>query len=139
MKFILTTISGTKYDGEVAEVVLPTIDGRIGVLDHHMPLFGVITNGVIAVRINKNDADSKLEYFASSAGALEVADNCLKVIVDEATRPDEINEIEAQDALDLAIKMKAEAKDETSLEKAQAMVDRQAVRLKVASLKKRKY
>jgi len=138
MKFVLTTISGTKYDGEVTEVVLPTLDGRIGVLDHHMPLFGVITAGVIAVRIHKNDPDSSLEYFASSGGALEVSDNFLKVIVDEAVRPDEINAIEAQDAMELALKMKAEAKDETSLEKAQALVDRQAVRLQVANLKKRK-
>jgi F-type H+-transporting ATPase subunit epsilon len=136
MHFLLTAISGKKYDAEVYEVVLPTMDGRIGVLAHHMPLFSVIVPGVIAIRKTARDPDSSLEYFATYGGAIEVSNNSLKVLVDEAHQPDEINEAEAREAMERAEKMKAEAKDQTSLEQAQSLVDRQAVRLQVASLKR---
>ena len=136
MRFILTSISGNKYDDDVYEVVLPTKDGRIGVMANHMPLFSVIAPGVIAVRKNERDPDTSLEYFATFGGAIEVSDNVLKVLVDEASRPQEINENEARTAMERAVKMKTEAKNQTSLEHAQALVDRQAVRLQVAGLKR---
>ena len=137
MRFVLTAISGNKYDGEVYEVVLPTIDGRIGVLSHHMPLFSAIAPGVITVRKNNNDPDAALIYFATFGGVIEVSDNTLKVLVDEAHLPDEINLNEAEAAMDRAQKMKSEAKDQISLEHAQSLIDRQSVRLKVAGLKRR--
>lgn len=141
-RFQLVAISGKKFDEEVYEVVLPTLDGEIGVLENHMPLTSVATTGTIAVRRTSRDPDSAREYFASSGGIVEVADNVLRVLVDEADHADELNEAEIKKALERAEKMKAEAKDQVSLEHAQAMVDRQGVRLQVAGLKKhskRKY
>ncbi len=138
MRFTLIAISGKKYDDDVYEVVLPTLDGRIGVMADHMPLFSVVSPGAIAVRKNERDPDSAIEYFATYGGAIEVSDNTLKVLVDEAHRPDEINEVEAQEAMERAERMKSEAKDQSSLEHAQAMIDRQAIRLQVASLKHRR-
>ena len=136
--FQLVSISGKKFDEEVDEVVLPTMDGQIGVQKDHMPLVSVAAPGVIMVRRNPKDADHLREFFATSGGAIEVSDNTLRVLVDEADHAEEINEAEAQKALDRANKMKAEAKDQVSLEHAQALVDRQAVRLHVASLKRRR-
>lgn len=135
--FQLVSISGKKFDEDVYEVILPTKDGEIGVLQDHMPLVSVADTGVIAVRRGPRDADRDREYFATNGGAIEVADNVLRVLVDEADRADDINEAEAQKALQRAEKMKLEAKDEVSLEHAQTLVDRQAVRLQVASLKRR--
>ncbi len=135
--FQLVALSGKKFDEEVNDVVLPTMDGEIGVLTDHMPLVSVVKPGVIIVRRKPHDADNQREYFATNGGAIEVADNTLRVLVDEADHADEINESEAQKALERAEKMKAEAKDQVSLEHAQQMVDRQAVRLQVASLKRR--
>lgn len=135
--FQLVALSGKKFDEDVYEVILPTLDGEIGVLQDHMPLVSVATNGAIAVRRNPKDGDSQREYFACSGGAIEVSNNTLRVLADEADHADEINEAEAQKALERAQKMQAEAKDEISLEHAQAMVDRQAVRLQVAGLKRR--
>jgi F-type H+-transporting ATPase subunit epsilon len=135
--FQLVSISGKKFDEDVYEVILPTKDGEIGVLQDHMPLVSVADTGVIAVRRQPRDADRDREYFATNGGAIEVAENTLRVLVDEADRADDISEAEAQRALERAEKMKAEAKDEVSLEHAQALVDRQAVRLQVASLKRR--
>lgn len=133
----LVTLTGTKFDDDVYEVVLPTLDGQIGVMPGHMPLISAATNGVISVRRNAKDPDHSMEHFATHGGVIEVADNRLRVIVDEADTPDEINEAEAQKAYDAAEKLKAEAKDQVSLEHAQALVDRSAVRLQVAGLRRR--
>lgn len=136
--FQLVTLTGIKYNEDVYEVVLPTMDGEIGVLDHHMPLISVATNGVISIRKTSKVPDSQMEHYAAYGGVIEVADNVLRVLVDEADNSDEINEAEAKKALELAQKMKSEAKDQTSLEHAQELVDRQQVRLKVAGLRRHK-
>lgn len=135
--FQLVALTGTKFDGDVYEVILPTLDGEIGVLQDHMPLVSVATNGVIAVRKQPRDADRDREYFAASGGVIEVSDNTLRVLVDEADNAEDINEAEAEAAMERAKQLKAEATDEVSLEHAEQLVDRHAVRLQVASLKRR--
>jgi len=135
--FQLVALSGAKYDGDVYEVVLPTLDGEIGVLQDHMPLVSVATTGVIMVRRDAKDADRDREFFAISGGVIEVSDNQLRVLVDEADHADDINEAEAEAAMERAKQLKAEATDEVSLEHAQQLVDRHAVRLQVAGLKRR--
>lgn len=136
--FQLVALSGIKFDEDVYEVTLPTLDGEIGVLQRHMPLVSVAKNGVIAVRRNPKDSDANREFFATNGGVIEVtADNNLRVLVDEADHAEGIDEAEAQKALDRAQKMMDEAKDQVSLEHAQALVDRQSVRLHVAGLKRR--
>jgi F-type H+-transporting ATPase subunit epsilon len=133
----LVSLSGTKFDDNVYEVILPTLDGQIGVLPGHMPLISVATNGVIEVRRSQKDPESQKEYFAVSGGVIEVADNTLRVLVDEADHADDINEAEVEAAHQRALQMKAEAKDQVSLEHAQSIVDRTATRLQVAGLKRR--
>lgn len=136
--FQLVTLDGVKVDTEAYEVLLPTLDGEIGVMPGHMPLISAATNGVVSVRHNANDKDDMMDHFAISGGVIEVADNELRVLVDEADHADEINEADAKKAHDLAMKMKAEAKDQVSLEHAQTMIDRSATRLHVASIKRRR-
>ncbi len=137
LRFQLVTLDGIKYDEEVTEVILPTLDGYIGVLTGHMPLVSVATDGVISVRKNAGDPDDFMERFASNGGVIEVSDNTLSVLVDEADNADDINEQDAKAALERAEKLKSEAKDEISLEKAQSLIDRSAVRIQVAGLKRR--
>lgn len=137
IRFQLVSLSGKKFDEDVYEVVLPTMDGEIGVLKDHMPLVSVAKVGVIAVRRDAKDSDAQREFFAINGGAIEVSDNQLKVLVDEADNAEDISEAEVQKALERAKRMKAEAKDEVSLEHAQNLVDRHAVRLQVAGLKRR--
>ena|ERR1039458_8707572 len=137
--FQLVTLSGIKFDDDAYEVILPTLDGQIGVLSNHMPLMSVATNGVIAVRRKPRDPEHEMEYFAANGGVIEVADNTLRVLVDEADHTDDISEAEAQKAFETAQKMKAEAKDQVSLEHAQSLVDRHAVRLQVSQLRRRSH
>lgn len=134
----LVTLTGTKFDDDVYEVVLPTLDGEIGILQNHMPLISVATAGAVAVKRNRGDTDSQREFFAISGGVIEIEHNQLKVIVDEADHADNINEAEAEAAHERAKQMVAEAKDQVSLEHAQQIVDRSGARLEVAKLKRRR-
>lgn len=134
--FQLVALSGKKFDDNVHEVVLPTLDGEIGVLKDHMPLISVATIGPVMIRRNAKDSDHMREFFAINGGVVEVSNNNLRVLVDEADHATELNEAEVQKALERAQKMKAEAKDQVSLEHAQTMVDRHTVRLQVASLRR---
>lgn len=135
----LVTVTGMKFDGEVYEVILPTLDGQIGILKDHMPLMSVATNGVISVRKNPRDPDYAMDHYATNGGVIEVANNTLRVLVDEADHSEEINESEAKKAFELAQKMKSEATDQLSLEHAQSLIDRHSVRLHVASLRRRRH
>jgi F-type H+-transporting ATPase subunit epsilon len=136
-RFQLVSLSGKKFDDEVYEVVLPTLDGEIGVLENHMPLVSVASNGAIIVRRQSKDSDDQREFFATNGGAIEVNNNSLRVLVDEADHADTINQAEAEAALERARKMKTEAKDQDSLEHAQSLIDRQEVRLHVAGVRRR--
>jgi F-type H+-transporting ATPase subunit epsilon len=136
--FRLVSLSGVQFDDEVYEVTLPTLEGEIGVLEGHMPLVSVAKNGVIMVRRGEKDSDSAREFFATNGGVIEVENGELHVLVDEADHADDINEAEAEAAFERAKAMKAEAKDQVSLEHAQQLVDRHSVRLQVSSLKRRR-
>ncbi len=137
IRFRLVSLSGLKFDEDVYEVLLPTMEGEIGVLPGHMPLISVAVHGAIGVRRKASDRDDLMEYFATNGGVIEVEGDTLSVLVDEADNAEEINEQEAQKAFELAKKMKAEAKDQVSLEHAQSLMDRSSVRLQVAGLKRR--
>ena len=68
--FQLITLNGIKFDEDVYEVIIPTLDGEIGVLDGHMPLIVVAKTGVVAVRRQPRDADAQREFFAINGGAV---------------------------------------------------------------------
>lgn len=138
IKFELVSLGGSKFNEDVYEVLLPTLDGEIGVMPGHMPLVSAATNGVISVRRNANDRDDIMEHFAISGGVIEVEGDTLRVLVDEADHADEISEAEAQKAFEEAKKLRAQAKDPVTLGEAQSLMDRSAVRLQVAGLKRRR-
>lgn len=135
MRLELVTLSGTKMDEDVYEVVVPTASGVIGVLPGHEPLVTLAVPGVVEVRRERGAAD--MELFAVNSGIVEVSANSVLILVDEAESAIEIVAAEAEAALERAKKHLAAAKDPVSINEAQALIDRHAVRLKVANLRRR--
>jgi len=134
----LVTLNGVKFDEDVYEVILPTMDGEIGVMPGHMPLISVAVPGAIGVRYRSIDRDNEMEDFAISGGVIEVRDNVLSVLVDEADKGEDIDAQEAQKAFEEAKRLRETASSAIELEKAQELMDRQAVRLQVAGLRRRR-
>lgn len=131
-------MAGVKFNEPVYEVILPTTDGEISVFPGHEPLISVARAGAVAVRRNKQDSDERLEYFAISGGVIEINPQGVRVLVDEADHGEDIVEAETKAALDRALKMRDEAKNQVELDEAHALVDRHVVRLKVADLRRRR-
>jgi F-type H+-transporting ATPase subunit epsilon len=136
MQFEFVTLAGPKLQKDIYEVILPTADGNIAVYAQHMPLVTTVVPGVITVRHKKGDADDTRDVYATNGGVAEITGKAVRLLVDEADHADDIVEADAAEALAAAKKLKAEAKDEIELERAEALVDREFVRLKVAELRR---
>lgn len=137
MKLELVTLTGVKLDQEVYEVLLPTVDGEIGVFPGHERIVTLAIPGVITVRHKKGDLDDQLESFATNGGVIEISPTRVRILVDEADSAEEIHEAEAKAALERAQEMRANAKTQIDINEAQALVNRHAARLKVAGLRSR--
>ena len=134
----LITLEGVSVDTDIYELIAPTVAGEIAVFPGHEALVTMAAPGALAVRYEKGDADSELDYFAISGGVIEINPDHIRVLVDEAYRGDEITEAEAKEALERAQKLKSEAKSQVELEKASQLIDRSMVRLRVAGLQRRR-
>ena len=139
MRLELITLEGVKVSSDVYEVLIPTPDGVIAIFPGHERIVTLAVNGVVSIRHKKSDSDDNMEHFATYGGIVEVNPTRIRVLVDEADTADEIVAEEAQAAHDRALKLKANVKNLADLEKAKAEIDRSAVRLKVASLRRRKH
>ena len=138
----LITLHGVHFDEEVYEAVIPTKAGDIAVYGGHASLLSVAAPGLIAIRKDKSVKDDDREFVAIYGGTVEVLNNTIQVLVDEVDTTESVTEEEAQKAFKRAQELKEKAKDALSLAEAEAMIDRSAVRLKLAERKKhtkRKY
>jgi len=137
MHLQLITLQGVRVDQDIYELTAPTVAGEIGVFPGHEPLVTLASPGALTVRYKKGDADRELEYFAISGGILEINPTSIRVLVDEADHGDDIVEAESRAALERALKLRDDAKDQVDLEKAHELIDRHQVRLRVADLRRR--
>lgn len=138
MHLQLITLQGVRVDQDIYELIAPTSSGEIAVFPGHEPLVTLAIPGALAVRHAKDDADTQLEYFAISGGVIEISQTKIRVLVDEADHGDDIIEAESQAALERALKLRDQAKDQVDLEKAHQLIDRHQVRLRVADLRRRR-
>lgn len=137
MRLQLITLSGTKVDKEIHGVTLPTKAGEISVFEGHEPLVTLAEPGALVVREKKHDIDKNMDYLAISGGVVEIDGTTIKVLVDEADHGDDIIETESKAALERAMKLREKAGSQLELEEASKLIDRHAVRLKVAGLRRR--
>jgi len=83
------------YSGEAEFVVLPGIEGELGVYPRHTPLFTQIRPG--AVRIKVPDKAQE-EFVFVQGGFLEVQPNKVTVLADTAIRAHDLDEAKALEA-----------------------------------------
>jgi len=81
------TPEGKMFDDEVEMVSTKTTLGSIGVLAHHEPVLAILDP--TELRLYKSESD--VVSFAQSEGYLQVADNRVLVLVEEAQPPDELD------------------------------------------------
>lgn len=89
------TPEGQVFDDEVAMVSTRTKTGSLGILANHAPLLAMLEPTELALYDNKDDGlnanRSSATRFAQAEGYLQVADNHVMMLVEEAIPPDQVD------------------------------------------------
>ncbi len=114
------------------EVVLPTLEGQIGVRKGHIPLIAPLKAGQIVVK-QENGTE---ELYAVAGGFAEVLGNTVRILADSAERAEELDEKKVEEAIARAVKQKSEASADHEMVDAAAQLEANLARLKVIQRKK---
>ena len=133
LRLEIITAERQVFSDDVNTVVVPGVDGELGVLPHHAPLITMIKPGEVLVR-----KDSEETYLFVSGGFLEVRPDKIIILADACERYDEIDIERAEAAKRRAEEGLKTHPPELDVSQAQAALLRAIVRLKVAERKRRK-
>ena len=122
------------YRNEVRMVVAPTIDGEIGIMPLHAPLVSALNPGEIRVMYG----DDKVEWFAISGGYIQIHEDKVIVLADQAEIASQIDVERARQALEHTKRRMDELPPEAEGEKNVCVADLNwcEVQLKVARKEK---
>ena len=112
LKLEIVTPEGRAYSDDVAMVVLPAIEGEIGVYPAHVPLMTQLSPGEL--RIVK---DGKTTELVVGSGFIEVTGDSVSVLTDSAIGEEQIDEGATEEAIkraQAALKDKNLSSDETA-------------------------
>jgi F-type H+-transporting ATPase subunit epsilon len=129
----VVTAEGELYNGEATLVEAPGADGQLGILPHHAALITFLKPGEL--RIELGDAE---EPFYVSGGFLEVSNNRVTVLADNAEHAETIDQARAEEARRAAQNRLAEAQSNVERAELQAELQRELSRLKVLEITRRR-
>ena len=105
------------YSGEAEFVVLPGIDGELGVYPRHTPLFTQIRPGAVRIKL-PGKAEEELVFV--QGGFLEVQPNKVTVLADTAIRAHDLDEAKALESKKRAMEAMANKDSAGNIAAAQA-------------------
>jgi F-type H+-transporting ATPase subunit epsilon len=112
----------------VDEVVVPGMDGELGILPDHTPLISRLQTGVLSFRTG---TDRQLLHV--SGGFVEVLPGHVSVLSDVAERPEEIDLERAQRARERAERRLATLGEDVDFRRAELKLQRAMIRIQLAS------
>jgi F-type H+-transporting ATPase subunit epsilon len=134
LKVEIVTAEQVVYSEEdVDRLIVPGVEGELGVLTLHAPLLTMIQPGVL--RIVKGD---DVVEMAITGGFIEVRDNRITILADAAERSEEIDEVRAEEARRQAQRRLEERETEVDLAQMQAELARALARIKAVARRRRR-
>ncbi len=94
MKLEIVTPEEKAFSDDIDMVVLPGVDGELGILPNHIPLVTQIKPGEL--RVTKNGRDT---WLAVGEGFVEITQTKVTVLTDGATEESAIDEAAAEAAI----------------------------------------
>ena len=94
----ILSASSAFYEGECESLVVPTPDGKCGVLAHHSNAIAAISPGELSYTV----PGEKPRLAAVSHGMIKIEDNHVLVLVETAEKPEDIDRIRNQQKADAA-------------------------------------
>jgi len=126
----VVSVESSIYSGEAEFVVLPGIEGELGIYPRHAPLFTQIKPGALRIKV-PDRAEEELVFV--QGGFLEVQPHAVTVLADTAIRAkdlDEVKALEAKKAAEDAMQNKTSKEEiaRAEAELASAMAQLEAIR-----------
>src|SRR5688500_11042150 len=124
----IVTPDARVYSDTIDSVVIPTVDGEVGILPGHIPLLTQVEHGELRV---VKGAETPL--LAVSGGFAEIAEDRVQVLAEHAISEEKIDERAVEEAMKRAEKELDEAKhlDPQQYEHLQSLVRYSGVQLAV--------
>lgn len=124
----IVTPTAKVYSNTIDSVVIPTVEGEIGVLPGHIPLLTQVENGEL--RVAKG---STTEFLAVSNGFAQIEGDRVRVLVENAITEEKIDAHAVEAAMARAEKELREAKtlDPQQMEHLQSLVRYSGIQLAV--------
>ena len=126
MRLEIITAEREVYADDVDVVIVPGLEGQLGILPHHAPLMTMLQPGELTIR-----KDGESTYLAVSAGFVEVLGNKVTILADAAERSEAIDEDRALAAMEAAQQRLANREGDIELEQVARAMRRAQVRLDV--------
>ncbi len=123
------SINGTFYEGEASEIILPCIDGEYAILANHEEMILAIYTGKMVIR---DEIGDRIEAITGN-GSAQIANNRVIVLVDTCEKPEDIDRLRAQRALERAQEEMRQNRSIKEYYTAQAAMARALSRLKNSS------
>jgi F-type H+-transporting ATPase subunit epsilon len=95
----IVTPESILYTNEVQMVVATTTQGEIGILPLHAPIVTTLAAGEVRLRFGDGAAD--WEYFSISGGYLQVHEDKVIVLADNALAVSQIDPVRAKESADI--------------------------------------
>ena len=89
----IVTAERTVFSDDADVVVVPGVEGQMGILPHHVPLMTMLQSGEILIRKGGDET-----HLAISGGFLEVRPDRVIILADAAERAEEIDAKRAEEA-----------------------------------------
>jgi F-type H+-transporting ATPase subunit epsilon len=116
------------FKDEVQFVVVPEVNGELGVLRNHAPMIAALKTGIIRY----TDSNGAIKKVAISGGFMEVMSNDTRVLAETAERGSQIDVLRAKASLERAEKRLSEKDSSINHIRAQMSLARATARLKAS-------
>ena len=122
----------TFYNGNCEMLAVPAHDGEFGILPHMEAMILAIREGVLKFCI---PGSKEIEEAVVGTGIVQVANNRVTVVTDTAERPEDIDRIRAEQALERAREQLRQKQSIAEYKMSQAALARALNRLQVSQKK----
>jgi len=133
IKLDIVTAEREVFSDEVDVVVVPGVEGQLGILPHHAPLMTMLQPGELLVRKGGEEF-----CIAVTGGFIEVRPDRVIILADAAERAEEIDVARAEEAKRRAEERLSEHAPGADMAQAEAALHRALVRIEVVRRRKKR-
>jgi F-type H+-transporting ATPase subunit epsilon len=129
----IVTAERVVFSDDVEVIVVPGVEGQLGILPHHTPLMTTLQPGELRARKGGEEF-----FLAISGGFLEVRPDRVIVLADSAERAEEIDIARAEEAKRRAQERLSQRAPDLDVGQAEAALRRAMARLGVVERRRRR-